>query len=142
MALEIDDSVFTRSALPSRPRGAPDGAGLRTIIIGAGEAGRTLARDLRRTPEYGLSPMGFLDDSPLKKVAAGLPVLGRIADLVAVAAAIAADVAIVAILSQAASCTRARRICEHRGRECQVPTVVRRGARARCTDQRPPAAPG
>jgi FlaA1/EpsC-like NDP-sugar epimerase len=99
MALEIDDSVFTRSALPSRPRGAPDGAGLRTIIIGAGEAGRTLARDLRRTPEYGLSPMGFLDDSPLKKVAAGLPVLGRIADLVAVAAAIAADVAIVAIPS-------------------------------------------
>jgi FlaA1/EpsC-like NDP-sugar epimerase len=99
MALEITDGVFTRAPLPVQPPTAPNGAGMRTIIIGAGEAGRTLARDLRRTPEYGLSPIGFLDDSPIKKVAAGLPVYGRVSDLVAIAAAYAVDVAIVAIPS-------------------------------------------
>ncbi|HEY8952513.1 MAG TPA: hypothetical protein VIP78_08140, partial [Candidatus Dormibacteraeota bacterium] len=99
MALEIEANVSKRAALPETPRTATNGAGLRTIIIGAGEAGRTLARDLRRTPEYGLSPIGFLDDSPTKKGTAGLPVLGRIADLVAIASAYAADVAIVAIPS-------------------------------------------
>lgn len=99
MALEITAEVFKTGAPldPTRPMRAE--SGLRTIIIGAGEAGRTLARDLRRTAEYGLSPIGFLDDSPTKKGAAGLPVLGRTSDLEAVAAAYAADVAIVAIPS-------------------------------------------
>ena len=72
---------------------------MRTVIIGAGEAGRTLARDLKRTPEYGLFPIGFLDDDPGKKVAAGLPVLGKTRDLVTIASRYSADVAIVAIPS-------------------------------------------
>jgi FlaA1/EpsC-like NDP-sugar epimerase/dTDP-4-amino-4,6-dideoxygalactose transaminase len=49
---------------------------LRTLVIGAGEAGRALARDLARTPEFGLQPIGFLDDDPAKEEAAGLSVLG------------------------------------------------------------------
>jgi FlaA1/EpsC-like NDP-sugar epimerase len=107
MALEVGTNLFEQP-LPKGPspamngvglRPEPNGVGLRTIIIGAGEAGRTLARDLRRTPEYGLSPIGFLDDSPTKKEAVGLPVLGRTSDLVAIASAYAADVAIVAIPS-------------------------------------------
>lgn len=32
-----------------------------TLIIGAGEQGRTLARTIRDHPEYGLVPIGFLD---------------------------------------------------------------------------------
>jgi FlaA1/EpsC-like NDP-sugar epimerase len=99
MALEIEANVFKPAALPQTTSPGKNGAGLRTIIIGAGEAGRTLARDLRRTPEYGLSPIGFLDDSPTKKGASGLPVLGRTADLVTIASSYAADVAIVAIPS-------------------------------------------
>jgi FlaA1/EpsC-like NDP-sugar epimerase len=99
MALEITADVFQTGTPPQAIRPATTRAGLRTIIIGAGEAGRTLARDLRRTPEYGLSPIGFLDDSPAKKGAAGLPVLGRTLDLEAIAAAHAVDVAIVAIPS-------------------------------------------
>ncbi|CAL9616786.1 DegT/DnrJ/EryC1/StrS family aminotransferase [Streptomyces sp. enrichment culture] len=51
-----------------RPRG------LRTLVVGAGEAGRALARDLARTPAYGLDPVGFLDDAP--GIRAELPVLG------------------------------------------------------------------
>lgn len=99
MALEISANVFEAGTPPESIRQPRTAAGLRTIIIGAGEAGRTLARDLRRTPEYGLTPIGFLDDSRAKKIAAGLPVLGATSDLVAIAAAYAADVAIVAIPS-------------------------------------------
>ena len=99
MALEIGADVFRAEPGRERTRPATNRTGLRTIIIGAGEAGRTLARDLRRTHEYGLSPVGFLDDSPAKKGAAGLPVLGRTSDLEAIAATHAIDVAIVAIPS-------------------------------------------
>jgi FlaA1/EpsC-like NDP-sugar epimerase len=107
MALEIGTDLFEQSVVFDAPATAKRVAGLRTIIIGAGEAGRTLARDLRRTPEYGLLPIGFLDDSPVKKGAIGLPVLGRTSDLVAIASAHAVDVAIVAIPSLKPSSVRA-----------------------------------
>ena len=100
MALEISSNAYK---VPAQDRAQPSkaAAGMRTIIIGAGEAGRILARDLKRAPEYGLQPIGFLDDDPTKKGAAGLPVLGTTRDLVAIAAANAADVVIVAIPSLA-----------------------------------------
>lgn len=98
MALEIASNPYKETSPVSRRR-PKNGSGLRTVIIGAGAAGRILARDLKRTPEYGLLPIGFLDDDPTKKGAAGLPVLGATTDLVVIAARHAADVAIVAIPS-------------------------------------------
>jgi FlaA1/EpsC-like NDP-sugar epimerase len=98
MALEVSTSYKPSTPEPHRIRG---GRGLRTIIIGAGEAGRVLARDLKRAPEYGLLPIGFLDDDTTKKGAAGLPVLGTTRDLVTIASEQSADVAIVAIPSLA-----------------------------------------
>jgi len=100
MALEIDNRDFNPApeVQPARQRGG-SGAGRRTIVIGAGEAGRTLARDLRRTPSYGLEPIGFLDDNPRLKGANGLPVLGRISELGAITSTHAIEVAIVAIPS-------------------------------------------
>ena len=48
-----------------------------TIIIGAGEAGAFLARDLQRSGSS-FSPVGFIDSDPQKKdkMIAGMPVLG------------------------------------------------------------------
>ena len=100
MALEITSNSYKPSS-PGPRRLPKNGSGLRTIIIGAGAAGRILARDLKRTPEYGLLPIGFLDDDPTNKGVTGLPVLGRTGDLVTIAASHAADVAIVAIPSLA-----------------------------------------
>src|SRR6266702_2586038 len=100
MALEITSNSYKPSS-PGPRRLPKNGSGLRTIIIGAGAAGRILARDLKRTPEYGLLPIGFLDDDPTNKGVTGLPVLGRTGDLVMIAASHAADVAIVAIPSLA-----------------------------------------
>jgi len=56
--------------------------GKRTIIVGAGEAGTLLARDLKSKPSE-LMPVGFVDDSPdkIRRSVAGLPVLGSCSDL-------------------------------------------------------------
>ena len=71
---------------------------LRTLIVGAGEAGRALARDLRAAPEYGLAPIGFLDDDLTKRPRTnGLRVLGTLASLREVALAHHVDAVVVAI---------------------------------------------
>jgi FlaA1/EpsC-like NDP-sugar epimerase len=55
--------------------------GLQTLIVGGGSAARTLIRDLRRSPDYGLYPVGCLDDDPHVRAVSGLPVLGGLGDL-------------------------------------------------------------
>jgi FlaA1/EpsC-like NDP-sugar epimerase len=58
---------------------------LRTLIVGAGQAGRSLARDLRRVEDFGLLPVGFVDDAPEKQggmdLESKLPVLGTLDQL-------------------------------------------------------------
>jgi FlaA1/EpsC-like NDP-sugar epimerase len=71
--------------------------GLRTLIVGAGEAGRTLARDLQRVDSFGLAPIGFLDDDPGKHGGLGLPVLGVLDDLLDVAVEERVEVVVLAI---------------------------------------------
>ncbi|MGO4598873.1 polysaccharide biosynthesis protein [Terrabacter sp. 2RAF25] len=71
--------------------------GLRTLIVGAGTAGRGLARDLERVPDFGLAPIGFLDDDTTKRVVRRLPVLGALSDLLAVITVQRVDVVLLAI---------------------------------------------
>ncbi len=53
---------------------------LNTLIIGAGDVGRTVARRLSERPQMGLSPVGFLDKQPLASDDV-IPVLGTSHDL-------------------------------------------------------------
>ncbi|KUN23376.1 hypothetical protein AQJ23_25480 [Streptomyces antibioticus] len=74
--------------------------GLRTLVVGAGEAGRALARDLARTPQFGLEPVGFVDDDPVKHrsaVIAELPVLGKLDETREVSLAHRIEAVVVAI---------------------------------------------
>ena len=75
--------------------------GLRCLVVGAGEAGQTIARDLGRTPSFGLVPVGFLDDDPAKRDAtfSGLPVVGGTDEFVHAAEELTVDVVVVAIPS-------------------------------------------
>lgn len=53
------------------------------LVVGAGEAGTLIVREMLRHPEMGLRPVGFLDDDP-KKVGykiATVPVLGTTTDI-------------------------------------------------------------
>lgn len=59
----------------------------RVLIVGAGDAGSLIAREMQRHPEAGLHPIGFVDDEPRKRGQrmVGLPVFGRVDDLIEVA---------------------------------------------------------
>lgn len=52
--------------------------GTRFILVGAGDAGAMLLRDLRRHPELGLEPVGVIDDDPRKvgRTFLGIPIAG------------------------------------------------------------------
>jgi FlaA1/EpsC-like NDP-sugar epimerase len=58
-------------------------AGHRTLIIGAGDTGESLLRELKKSPRLDYNPVGFLDDDAEKAGAKihGVPVLGGSRDL-------------------------------------------------------------
>src|SRR5690606_21149827 len=49
-----------------RPQRGATGA-KKVLIVGAGEAGTMIARDMLRHPQAGYAPVGFLDDDPTKR---------------------------------------------------------------------------
>jgi FlaA1/EpsC-like NDP-sugar epimerase len=57
--------------------------GKRVLIAGAGDAGQMTARELLKTPELGLLPIGFVDDDRRKHghKLLDLPVLGAVSDI-------------------------------------------------------------
>ena len=95
--------VLTRPVFDAAPP-----SGLRTIMLGAGEAGRALGRDLQLVTSFGLTPVCFLDDDAQKlgTIVAGLPVVGALADLEDVIDRTAAEVVIVAIPSMPTALVR------------------------------------
>jgi FlaA1/EpsC-like NDP-sugar epimerase len=72
----------------------------RVLIIGAGDAGNLLAREMLRGPT-GYIPVGFVDDDPRMWGASvqGLEVVGATGELVAIAAACRAEELIIAVPS-------------------------------------------
>jgi FlaA1/EpsC-like NDP-sugar epimerase len=59
----------------------------RVLLIGAGEAGVIVARELSHRPDLGLQPVGFLDDDPLKRgtMIGGVSVLGGTGEVARIA---------------------------------------------------------
>src|SRR5690606_34919569 len=85
------------------------GASLRrAIILGAGDAGALVARELQKNQQLGLNPLAFLDDDPEKQGQRlhGIPVVGTLKDLPAQAAALRAEEVIMAIPSAPGSVLR------------------------------------
>jgi FlaA1/EpsC-like NDP-sugar epimerase len=55
----------------------------RVIVVGAGDAGSMVVREVRRNPQLGMETVALLDDDPTKigKHVHGVPVIGRISSL-------------------------------------------------------------
>jgi FlaA1/EpsC-like NDP-sugar epimerase len=80
----------------------------RVLIVGAGEAGAMIGREMMRHPEMGIKPVGFLDDD-IRKVGqriATIPVLGTLKDLDMVLGKLAIDEVLIAIPSASGKVVR------------------------------------
>ena len=63
---------------PKTARGA-NGEARRVLVVGAGDAGTMVVREMRRNPQLAMAPVAFLDDdrSKLGKRVQGVPVIGE-----------------------------------------------------------------
>src|SRR6202041_2818140 len=110
--------------LPGVFRGVREGE-RGVLIVGAGDGGRLVVREIVRNRELGLVPVGFLDDDPRKQALRidGVKVLGGTeADLPRILEDSEPDEVIIAIPSAPGS-TRARVVRECRTRGIPVRTL-------------------
>ncbi len=81
----VGGARFVARTVYERPlrgfRARKDARGL--LIVGAGDGGRLVLREILRNPELGLKPVGFVDDDPTKRRLRidGVKVLGTTSDL-------------------------------------------------------------
>ncbi len=100
-----------------------DGHQKRVLVVGAGEAGTLVVREMQKNPQLGMTVVGFLDDEPAKvgKRMCGVRVLGRLGDIAEVAAGESIDQAIIAMPS--APGTVGRNVAE-RCRAAGIPSLT------------------
>ncbi len=83
----------------SQGRGRREQYDKRVVIVGAGDAGAIVAREMQRNAQLAMRPVGFLDDDPVKlrKRIYGVPVVGRLEDLQGIVQAMQVDQIIIAM---------------------------------------------
>lgn len=71
----------------------------RVLIVGAGDAGAIVTREMRRNPQLGMEPVAFVDDDPVKrgKRIYGVPVAGGLQDLPSLVESLNADEVVIAM---------------------------------------------
>jgi FlaA1/EpsC-like NDP-sugar epimerase len=79
----IGGSRFALRTLAEQTASPRNGKARRALVIGAGDAGALVVRELQRSSQLNLTPIGFLDDDPLKQKQEiyGVPVIGVVNDL-------------------------------------------------------------
>jgi FlaA1/EpsC-like NDP-sugar epimerase len=78
--LRISMRILSESQIPSA---AVPGSGKRALIVGAGDAGALVVREMQKNPQSNLTPVCILDDDPAKQrnEIHGVRVVGTIKDL-------------------------------------------------------------
>jgi FlaA1/EpsC-like NDP-sugar epimerase len=129
LALLVGARVLTRAYYERPLRAHRTRRDARSVlIVGAGDGGRLLLREILRNPGLGYRPVGFVDDDPRKqraRIDRGLAVLGTTEDLPRVLDDVEPDEVLIAVPS-APGTMRARvvRACRDRGVPVRtMPTV-------------------
>lgn len=128
LTLLLAGGVRFQSRLFALRRGADRRRSTRVVVVGAGESGGAIVREMLRTPEEQLLPVAVLDDDPSKqgRSLVGVPVIGGIGALHDAARVHGADAALLAIPSaDAALVRRVARIADHAGLPLKVLPSVR-----------------
>lgn len=78
-----------------------DGKGKRALVVGAGDVGALVVRELQKSSQLNLTPVGFLDDDPAKQkhTIYGVQVIGKVDDLALLIDLHKIDMVIIAIPS-------------------------------------------
>jgi FlaA1/EpsC-like NDP-sugar epimerase len=95
----------------------------RVLLIGAGEAGVIVAREIANRPDLALPPVGFIDDDPIKigTSIGGLPVLGKTAEIAAIAERKRCDRALITIANaEGAKIRRITELCRDAGLDTKI----------------------
>ena len=79
----IGGSRFALRILAEQSTAPRNGKARRALIIGAGDAGALVARELQKSSQLNLTPVGFLDDDRAKQRQEiyGVPVIGLVNDI-------------------------------------------------------------
>ncbi len=82
LALVAGTRLLARTIM-ERPAGGLVARGKEVVVVGAGDAGQLVIREMQRTPQLGYTPIGLIDDDPRKKNLRvhGVRVLGTTSDL-------------------------------------------------------------
>lgn len=125
----------------SNYRQVPLSGSKRVLIMGAGDAGEMVARELQKYPQYGLHPVAFLDDNPAKHHLRirGLPVAGSRKDIPRLVAQFNVDQIILAMPTAAGDVIREIvGICELLNVETKIVPALHEilGGRIRATQLR------
>lgn len=102
---------------------APTEEGRKVLLIGAGEAGEMIARDMQRHPEVGYTPRAFVDDGKEKRnlIVQGVPVLGTRKDVPGLVRDLKIDDIFITIPSASGADIREIvGICEQTGAEIKI----------------------
>jgi len=105
----IGGSRFALRILAEQSSSVRNGKSRRALVIGAGDAGALVVRELQKSSQLNLLPVGFLDDDPAKQKQEiyGVRVIGKTADLADVLDNQRVDEVIIAIPSAPGSIVRA-----------------------------------
>ena len=95
-----------------------DGRGKRALVVGAGDVGALVVRELQKSSQLNLTPVGFLDDDPAKQkhTIYGVTVIGKVDDLPLLIDLHKIDIVIMAIPSASGQLVRTvNDVCRMKG---------------------------
>ena len=94
-----------------------------TLLVGAGQAGLLVAKEIAARPDLGIEPVGFLDDDRLKvgTVVHGIRVLGSTAELPRLRERTGAEQVVITIAgARGADIRRIRQLCDEAGLPAKI----------------------